>query len=161
MVTVLGPAARPRTSGGAVLRTPARESADPPVVAEPVAAEPVSAEPVTAGPAIAEPVGTERLGAVSRWRHALVESAWLAGVGLCAFAVVLAFGLLAAKPVEPVPNTTDLVSVSSGDTLPGLAARFAPDSDQGAVVRRIVELNHLDAAEPATGRSLVVPVRRD
>ncbi len=151
MVTVLGPAARPRTSGGAVLRTPARESVDPPVAAEPVVAEPVATEPA----------GAERLGAVSRWRHVLVESAWLAGVGLCAFAVVLAFGLLAAKPVEPVPDTTDLVSVVGGDTLPGLAARFAPDSDQDAVIRRIVELNHLDAAEPATGRSLIVPVGRD
>lgn len=140
MVTVLGPAARPRTSGGAVLRTPAQEAADPPVPAESIAAEPV--------------------GAVFRWRHALVESAWLAGVGLCAFAVVLAFGLLAAEPAEPVPNATELVSVGSGDTLPGLAARFAPDSDQGAVIRRIVELNHLDAAEPAAGRSLIVPVRR-
>ncbi|MBK0868551.1 MAG: LysM peptidoglycan-binding domain-containing protein [Saccharopolyspora sp.] len=74
--------------------------------------------------------------------------------------MVLAFGLLAAEPAEPVPNATELVSVGSGDTLPGLAARFAPDSDQGAVIRRIVELNHLDAAEPATGRSLIVPVRR-
>jgi hypothetical protein len=58
----------------------------------------------------------------------------------------------------PVPSRTATVSVGQGDTLSSLAARFAPDSEPGAVVARIKELNRLDQAVLVPGLPLTVPV---
>lgn len=142
MVTLPGAATRPRNPGVVSLPEPARPRSQR---AERGGAS-GSADHVRAAP---------------RWRHALAEFAWLGAVGACAFGVVLAFGLLAARPeVLPVPGATAVVPVGEGDTLREVAARFAPDSDQAAVVRRIVELNRLDAARPAAVGALQVPVQR-
>ncbi|MFR9729236.1 LysM peptidoglycan-binding domain-containing protein [Saccharopolyspora sp. MS10] len=92
---------------------------------------------------------------------AVRECAWLAGVGLCAFVGVFLFGVLALDSGErPVPEGTAVVRVVEGDTLWSVAARFAPDSDQRAVVDRIVELNRLDGEASGSGRALVVPEQR-
>ncbi|MCA1186070.1 MULTISPECIES: LysM peptidoglycan-binding domain-containing protein [unclassified Saccharopolyspora] len=97
----------------------------------------------------------------ARWFRLARECAWLAAVGACAFIGVLLFGLLALDSgARPVPDATAVVRVAEGDTLWSMAARFAPDSDQGAVVDRIVELNRLDPAAPALGGALVVPAQR-
>jgi hypothetical protein len=57
-----------------------------------------------------------------------------------------------------VPESTATVSVGQGDTLSALAARFAPNSDAGAVVARIKELNRLDQPVLVPGLALTVPV---
>lgn len=142
MVALPGAATRPSKARGAVLLEPPRTRR-----------EDVRWD---GDPDVAVPAG-----AAPRWRRALGEFAWLGAVGVSAFAVVLAFGLLASEPgVRPVPAATAVVPVGVHDSLPEIAARFAPGSDQEAVVRRIVELNRLDAARPAESGELVVPVQR-
>ncbi|WP_258342097.1 LysM peptidoglycan-binding domain-containing protein [Saccharopolyspora gregorii] len=109
----------------------------------------------------AAPSAPVLVAARARWFRLARECAWLAAVGACAFVGVLLFGLLALDSgARPVPDATAVVRVAEGDTLWSMAARFAPDSDQGAVVDRIVELNRLDPAAPALGGALVVPAQR-
>ncbi|GAA3361426.1 LysM peptidoglycan-binding domain-containing protein [Saccharopolyspora gregorii] len=109
----------------------------------------------------AAPSAPVLVAARARWFRLARECAWLAAVGACAFVGVLLFGLLALDSgARPVPDATAVVRVAEGDTLWSMAARFAPDSDQGAVVGRIVELNRLDPAAPALGGALVVPAQR-
>ncbi|MER6873178.1 LysM peptidoglycan-binding domain-containing protein, partial [Amycolatopsis sp. NPDC000673] len=55
-------------------------------------------------------------------------------------------------------SRTASVSVQPGDSLGALAARFAPNADQGAVVERIKELNNLDDTALLPGMPLTVPV---
>ncbi|MBB4684980.1 LysM peptidoglycan-binding domain-containing protein [Amycolatopsis jiangsuensis] len=61
-------------------------------------------------------------------------------------------------PGAAVPERTASVSVRPGDTLTALATRFAPDSDQAAVVSRIKQLNDLDDTALVPGFPLTVPV---
>jgi len=84
---------------------------------------------------------------------------WLAGLALASALAVTGLGLLAGamSPTE-VPARTATVSVAPGETLSELAARFAPESDPGAVVDRIKALNGLDDAELVPGLPLSVPV---
>ncbi|MEV6911015.1 LysM peptidoglycan-binding domain-containing protein [Amycolatopsis sp. NPDC051071] len=83
----------------------------------------------------------------------------LVGMALLVAAFVTGLGLfLAGVPGAAVPERTAIVSVSEGETLSDLAARFAPGSDTGAVVAKIKELNSLQDAVIVPGLPLTVPV---
>ena len=84
---------------------------------------------------------------------------WLLALGVASCLTITGLGLLSGiGSGAPVPERTETVSVEPGDTLSALAARFAPDSDRGAVVARIRELNHLDGTVLVPGLPLAVPV---
>ncbi|MGW4484680.1 LysM peptidoglycan-binding domain-containing protein [Amycolatopsis sp. NPDC004368] len=84
---------------------------------------------------------------------------WLVAIAVAACVVVTVLGVFGSgAPGGAVPGRTTSVSVQQGDTLSALAARFAPDSDQAAVVERIKQLNHLDDAALVPGLPLTVPV---
>jgi hypothetical protein len=84
---------------------------------------------------------------------------WLVALAVGSCLVVTGLGLSGGGAAEaPVPARTVTVSVGQGDTLSSIAARFAPDSDPGAVVARIEELNRLDGAVLVPGLPLIVPV---
>jgi len=92
-------------------------------------------------------------------RRVPVRWPWLAGLAVASCLVITGLGLFGGGSAgAPVPERTAAVSVGQGDTLDSLAARFAPDSDPGAVVARIKELNRLDQAVLVPGLSLTVPV---
>ncbi|WP_257926958.1 LysM peptidoglycan-binding domain-containing protein, partial [Amycolatopsis iheyensis] len=92
-------------------------------------------------------------------RRMPVRWPWLAALGVASCLVVTGLGLLGGpSAAAPVPERTATVSVGQGDTLSALAARFAPESDAGAVVARIKELNRLDGAVLVPGLPLTVPV---
>ncbi|MFI6305642.1 LysM peptidoglycan-binding domain-containing protein [Amycolatopsis thailandensis] len=83
----------------------------------------------------------------------------LVGMALLVAGVVTGLGLfLTGVPGAAVPEQTTTVSVSEGETLADLAARFAPGSDTGAVVDKIKELNSLEDAVLVPGLPLTVPV---
>lgn len=83
----------------------------------------------------------------------------LVAMALLVAGVVTGLGLfLAGVPGAAVPERTTTVSVSTGETLSDLAARFAPGSDTGAVVAKIKELNSLEDAVLVPGLPLTVPV---
>jgi hypothetical protein len=92
-------------------------------------------------------------------RRAPLHWPWLVALALVSALIVTGLGLLAGamSPAE-VPSRTAAVSVTQGETLSDLAARFAPESDPGAVVARIKALNGLDDATLVPGLPLVVPV---
>lgn len=84
---------------------------------------------------------------------------WLVAMALLVGAVITGSGLfMAGVPGAAVPERTTTVSVSTGDTLPDLAGRFAPGSDTGAVVAKIKELNSLEDVVLVPGLPLTVPV---
>ncbi|GAA2800170.1 LysM peptidoglycan-binding domain-containing protein [Saccharopolyspora taberi] len=85
---------------------------------------------------------------------------WLGSAAAFAFLIVLLVGLVGPAGGGDVPASTGVVQVRSGDTLWGLADRFAPDSDPRDVVHRIAELNDLDGLTAEVGQSLVVPMGR-
>ncbi|ANN16447.1 hypothetical protein SD37_12830 [Amycolatopsis orientalis] len=83
----------------------------------------------------------------------------LVAMALLVAGVVTGLGLfLAGTPGTAVPERTTTVSVSGGESLSDLAARFAPGSDTGAVVAKIKELNSLQDAVLVPGLPLTVPV---
>ncbi|WP_406629103.1 LysM peptidoglycan-binding domain-containing protein [Amycolatopsis sp. WGS_07] len=84
------------------------------------------------------------------WLFAIAFAACLIVTGLGAFGSGVSSG--------PVPSRTASVSVQPGDSLGALAARFAPNADQSAVVERIKELNNLDDTALLPGMPLTVPV---
>ncbi|WP_344855965.1 LysM peptidoglycan-binding domain-containing protein [Amycolatopsis ultiminotia] len=84
---------------------------------------------------------------------------WLLAIAAAACLIVTGLGVFGAGvPGGAVPEQTASVSVRAGDTLSALAARFAPDADQAAVVDRIKTLNRLDDAVLVPGLPLTVPV---
>ncbi|MDQ7802328.1 LysM peptidoglycan-binding domain-containing protein [Amycolatopsis sp. A133] len=92
-------------------------------------------------------------------RRVPVRWPWLAALAVASCLVITGLGLLGSGASgAPVPERTATVSVGQGDTLASLAARFAPDSEPGAVVARIKELNRLDQAVLVPGLPLTVPV---
>src|SRR5207249_2999363 len=92
-------------------------------------------------------------------RRVPVRWPWLAALAVASCLMITGLGLLpGGVSGAPVPERTATVSVEPGDTLTSLAARFAPDSDPGAVVARIKELNRLDQAVLVPGLPLTVPV---
>ncbi|CAM01079.1 LysM domain-containing protein [Saccharopolyspora erythraea NRRL 2338] len=87
----------------------------------------------------------------------------LASVGAFTFLMVLLVGLVgpgSGMGDEPVPAGTAVVQVRTGDTLWGLAERFAPASDPRLVVDRIAQMNGLNGVTAEVGRPLVVPMER-
>ncbi|MFB9689315.1 LysM peptidoglycan-binding domain-containing protein [Amycolatopsis plumensis] len=92
-------------------------------------------------------------------RRVPVRWPWLAALAVASCLMITGLGLLGGETSgAPVPERTATVSVGQGDTLASLAARFAPDSEPGAVVARIKELNRLDRAVLVPGLPLTVPV---
>ncbi|WP_235078841.1 LysM peptidoglycan-binding domain-containing protein [Amycolatopsis orientalis] len=84
---------------------------------------------------------------------------WLFAIAFAACLIVTGLGVFGAGVSGgPVPSRTASVSVQPGDSLGSLAARFAPDADQGAVVERIKELNNLDDTALLPGMPLTVPI---
>lgn len=85
----------------------------------------------------------------------------LAGLAAAVFLAIVGIGLFANAMAgeAPVPANTATVAVAPGDTLSAIAHRFAPDSDTGAVVDRIQQLNHLGDAALTPGTPLSVPVQ--
>ncbi|WP_244194543.1 LysM peptidoglycan-binding domain-containing protein [Amycolatopsis echigonensis] len=84
---------------------------------------------------------------------------WLFAIAFVACLIVTGLGVFGAGVSSgPVPSRTASVSVQPGDSLGALAARFAPDADQSAVVERIKELNNLDDTALLPGMPLTVPV---
>ncbi|WP_232376228.1 LysM peptidoglycan-binding domain-containing protein [Amycolatopsis aidingensis] len=84
---------------------------------------------------------------------------WLVALAIATGIGVAGLGLLAegVGGAAPVPTETTLVAVAPGETLWDVAARFAPDSELGAVIRRIQELNGLTGAPVPAGTPLAVP----
>ncbi|GAB2681476.1 hypothetical protein GCM10027271_48330 [Saccharopolyspora gloriosae] len=152
MVAMSGAATRSR-SGAARMGSPAVPAGGLSLPRGAVAAEPPMLRAARSAP------GAEA--ARAGWLAAARECAWLVAVGACAFVGVLLFGVLALDSgARPVPDATAVARVADGDTLWSVAARFAPDSDQRAVVGRIVELNRLGADGSGLGRTLIVPAQR-
>ncbi|OKA11023.1 LysM peptidoglycan-binding domain-containing protein [Amycolatopsis regifaucium] len=90
-----------------------------------------------------------------RWPSLVTMALLVAGV-------VTGLGLfLTGVPGAAVPERTTTVSVSAGESLADLAARFAPGSDTGAVVAKIKELNSLEDTVLVPGLPLTVPVAAD
>lgn len=84
---------------------------------------------------------------------------WLFAIAFAACLIVTGLGVFGAGVSSgPVPSRTASVSVQPGDSLGALAARFAPNADQSAVVERIKELNNLDDTALLPGMPLTVPV---
>ncbi|MFF0146278.1 LysM peptidoglycan-binding domain-containing protein [Amycolatopsis sulphurea] len=95
-------------------------------------------------------------------RRAPVRWPWLIAVAAVACLFVSALGIFAGGVTGgPVPERTASVSVRSGDTLNALAARYAPNADQAAMVTRIKQLNDLDDAALTPGFPLTVPIAGD
>ncbi|MGW7531519.1 LysM peptidoglycan-binding domain-containing protein [Amycolatopsis sp. NPDC054798] len=84
---------------------------------------------------------------------------WLFAIAFAACVIVTGLGVFGSGVSSgPVPSRTASVSVQPGDSLGALAARFAPNADQSAVVERIKELNNLDDTALLPGMPLTVPV---
>ncbi|ATY16260.1 LysM peptidoglycan-binding domain-containing protein [Amycolatopsis sp. AA4] len=84
---------------------------------------------------------------------------WLFAIAFVACLIVTGLGVFGSGVSSgPVPSRTASVSVQPGDSLGALAARFAPNADQSAVVERIKELNNLDDTALLPGMPLTVPV---
>jgi hypothetical protein len=86
---------------------------------------------------------------------------WLAlTAGLVALIVVGIgwLGSFGGTAATPVPATTTVVTVHSGETLWNVATSEAPSSSPQDVVDRIRELNHIFDAAIYPGERLVVPV---
>ncbi|WP_370939083.1 LysM peptidoglycan-binding domain-containing protein [Amycolatopsis sp. cg13] len=84
---------------------------------------------------------------------------WLFAIAFAACLIVTGLGVFGSGVSSgPVPSQTASVSVQPGDSLGALAARFAPNADQSAVVERIKELNNLDDTALLPGMPLTVPV---
>ena len=86
---------------------------------------------------------------------------WLAlTAGLVALIVVGIgwLGSFGGTAATPVPATTTVVTVHSGETLWNVATNEAPSSSPQDVVDRIRELNHIFDAAIYPGERLVVPV---
>ncbi|MFB9928850.1 LysM peptidoglycan-binding domain-containing protein [Amycolatopsis halotolerans] len=84
---------------------------------------------------------------------------WLFAIAFAACLIVTGLGVFGSGVSSgPVPSRTASVSVQPGDSLGALAARFAPNADQSAVVERIKELNNLDDTALLPGMPLTVPV---
>jgi hypothetical protein len=87
---------------------------------------------------------------------------WLVLAGGLTLLIVLGTGWLASSSdgsaTVPVPSSTTLISIHSGETLWDVAIQEAPSSPPQAVVDRIRELNNLDDASLYPGEMLRVPV---
>jgi hypothetical protein len=132
---------RPGTRRTRVLRTGAGDFRRPPGRPRPVTAP---------GVATAAACGPRRLSGGLQ----------LALVGLLTFVACLGLAAvngLSSAGSEPVPTGVATVQARSGETLPELARRVAPNSPVDEVVDRIVALNHLADPTLHAGQPLQVP----
>lgn len=86
---------------------------------------------------------------------------WLVLTGVIVAMIVVGIGWIGSfggTSATPVPSTTTVVTVHSGETLWDLATNEAPSSSPQDVVDRIRELNHIFDAAIYPGERLVVPV---
>lgn len=84
----------------------------------------------------------------------------LALVGVLTFVTCLGLAgvsELSSTGSQPVPTGVAIVQARSGETLPELAHRIAPNSPVGEVVDRIVALNRLGDRTLHAGQPLQVP----
>lgn len=110
--------------------------------------------------------GNYRAGVRGNARIHLTRRGWLVLVAvplalLAAAVMIVAASLTShAQATVGVGGVTDTVrvSVTSGETLWGLAAEYAPGRDPRAVVAEIVELNALSTSTVRAGQSLDIPV---
>lgn len=72
-------------------------------------------------------------------------------------AVVGSLSWLGQAASAGLPTETAVVRVGAGETVWDVAARVAPESDPGAVVQRIRELNGLVSSAVQPGQQLQVP----
>lgn len=85
-------------------------------------------------------------------------------LALIAAAITVWLGLVAnvggsvTETSVQVPTRLSVVQVQSGETLQHVAQRVAPDAPVDSVVDRIRELNKLDTAAVAAGRTLIAPI---
>jgi LysM domain len=93
-------------------------------------------------------------------RTAAGSLVWLLLAGGLTLLVVLGIGWLGTggAAADPVPDTTALVQVQSGDSLTSIAHRMDPNSSSAAVADRIRSLNSLTDAALFPGQLLQVPV---
>lgn len=103
--------------------------------------------PVLAGPPCVHPVQPPCR------RRGLVATAVVAFLSVCGLALLG----MQAQPGEPVPEATTVVEVGAGETMWQVARRLAPESEPGAVVQRILELNQLPGSAVQPGQPLQVP----
>jgi hypothetical protein len=83
-------------------------------------------------------------------------------VFLLALVLAFAIGVLVAAGsvatgVAGTPEPTRVVTVSTGDTLWGIASDLADDGDVPAMMTQIERLNALDSGMLSAGQRLVVP----
>ncbi|MFD2473972.1 LysM peptidoglycan-binding domain-containing protein [Amycolatopsis silviterrae] len=150
------PARKPREARGrtAVRHIPAAVPANPGRTARERRGEPLRP------PSRARVVAGRRGGvACQTATRPSVRWPWLFAIAFAACLIVTGLGAFGAGTASgPVPSRTASVSVQPGDSLGALAARFAPNADQSAVVERIKELNDLDDTALLPGMPLTVPV---
>ncbi|WP_019927961.1 LysM peptidoglycan-binding domain-containing protein [Nocardia sp. BMG111209] len=125
------------------------------------AQRPASRRPEAVVAAPARMAGRPRgLDAAARVERAQLGLATLAAAALLSAAAVA--GLIALAQIRSADANavrTELVQVGEGESLADVAQRVDPEDPARAVVRKIVELNGLQGAEVAPGRTLIVPVR--
>jgi len=81
----------------------------------------------------------------------------LGGAALLTFVGFFTAPALAAGGSGEVTRTQQ-ISVSTGDSLWGLAAEYAPERDPREVIADIMELNNLSDAVVPAGAQLYIPV---
>lgn len=106
--------------------------------------------------------GSIMLGPTYAPSYRLTRRGRLAVLALALLAV-LAVGILwssgsVATERPGIPEPTETVMVSSGDTLWAIASEAADGGDVRAMVERIQQLNALDSGALSAGQRLAVPV---
>lgn len=81
----------------------------------------------------------------------------LLALGLISLGLVMARGESAASATPVVESAVEMVTVSAGDTLWGIATDVAPEADPRATIAHIAELNALDGEMVQAGQQLKVP----
>lgn len=117
----------------------------------------LSISPTFSAPRAARPTNTTPVRLTRRGRVVMVIAA-LALLLLAAFAL----GSVAVGSETPgQAQSTEIVMVSTGDTLWGIASEINSDGDVRSTMREIERLNALESTALAAGQKLRVPVSDD
>ena len=118
----------------------------------------IQANATTQVPVLAvRPVTTTRLRLTTRGRRVLLALAALpVAIGI-AFSVI-AGGSALASGEHAAPVSFETVTVLPGDTLWGIAADVAPDTDPRVVIDAIKRLNNLSSGAIQVGSEIAIPV---
>ncbi len=129
-------------------------------------------EPPAPAPPVAPAVRQRQVTSLARRRPARVAEALrppvlrsgrvrsLVTVVMVTMVVVGGLSWLGQTRDPGLPAHTAVVRVGAGETVWDVAARVAPQSDQGAVVERIRQLNGLAGSGVNPGQELQVPAER-